>query len=113
MFCLPGDATAEVTRHSASAHRNRRRRSIPCNLLRQYVQGEEENKELLKNLPDRTLNLGEVYVLDHEADTHSTPKVTGIIEKKPISYQVIPVETLISGEAFDDVEEKHLVCCGS
>lgn len=75
------------------------------------MQGAEEGKELLiRQLPERQLDLGEVYVLDYETDTHATPKISGTIVKGAVSYQVIPVETFVSGNAFEGVEEKYLVC---
>ena len=75
------------------------------------MQGADENKELLiRQCPERQLDLGEVYVLDYETDKHATPKISGTIVKGACNYQVIPVETFVSGHAFEGVEEKHLVC---
>ena len=74
------------------------------------MQSKGDNKELLiKQLPERQLDLGEVYVLDYEQDSHTTPKMTGVIVKGATNYQVIPVETFISGDAFEGVEEKYEV----
>lgn len=75
------------------------------------MQSEGDNKELLiKQLPERQLDLGEVYVLDYAQDSHTTPKMAGVIVKGATSYQPIPVETFISGDAFEGVEEKYVVC---
>jgi hypothetical protein len=75
------------------------------------VQSEGDQKELLiKQLPDRKLDLAEVYVLDYEKDTHAAPNKDGVIVPGAKEYQVIPVETFVSGEVFEGVEEKYLVC---
>lgn len=74
------------------------------------MQGDELDHEIvIKRHPDGTLDLLDVNILNHEDDTHTTPRCTGIIPRTPAHYQAIPVETTFSGDILDNIPEKTVV----
>lgn len=74
------------------------------------MQGDELDHEILiKRGAGGELDLRDVTILNHEDDTHCTPRYTGMIPQTPTQYQSIPVETMMSGDILDNVPEKKIV----
>ena len=60
-------------------------------------------------LEDGRLNMGEVFMTGGDAPDRITPHFRGQIEHEPAYFQVVPVNTFISGEAAIGVPEKYVV----